>query len=94
MGMQEGWARWMVTAGGGGKRIQQGWRALDGGVLGVLLFTCHCSVPMTFYSAARAAGSRHFLREGAERMRCLLPFAWVPVSGEKMFSRPVAVANC
>jgi len=23
--------------GGGGKRIQQGWRALDGGVLGVLL---------------------------------------------------------
>jgi len=25
-------------------------------------------------------------------MSCLLPFAWVPVSGEKMFSRPVA--NC
>jgi len=27
----------MVTAGGGGRIKQQGWRALDGGVLGVLL---------------------------------------------------------
>jgi len=26
VGMQEEWARWMVTAGGGGRRLQQGWR--------------------------------------------------------------------
>jgi len=38
--VQEEWARWMVTAGGDGKRIQQGWRTLDGGVLGVLLVIC------------------------------------------------------
>jgi len=66
MGMQEGWARWMVTAGGGGRRIQQGWRALGCGVLcGILwLFVIVACVQLAFYSAASAAGPRHFDEKG------------------------------
>jgi len=60
MGMQGGWARWMVTAGGGGRRIQQGCRALGCGVLGGMLVICRRSVLVAFYSAVSAAGSRHF----------------------------------
>jgi len=61
MGMQGGWARWMVTAGGGGRRIQPGWRALGCDVLGVMLGICRRGVLVAFYSsAASAAESRHF----------------------------------
>jgi len=60
LGMQEGWARWMVTAGGGGRRIQQGWRPLDDGILGAMLVICRRGVLMAFCNAASAAGSRHF----------------------------------
>jgi len=44
MGMQGGWASWMVTAGGGGRRIKQRWRALDCGLLGVMLGICRRDV--------------------------------------------------
>jgi len=61
-GGQGGWARWVVTAGGGGRSIQQGWRALSCGVLGGMLVICRRELllAMAFYSAASAAGSRHF----------------------------------
>jgi len=32
MGVQGGWARWIVTAGGGGRRVQQGWRGAPSAV--------------------------------------------------------------
>jgi len=49
MGMQEGWAHWMVTAGGGGRRIQQGWRALGSDVLGGMLVICRRGVLVAIY---------------------------------------------
>ena len=67
MGMQEGWARWMVTAGGGGRRIQKGGGALGCGVLGGMLGICRRGVLVAFYNGASAAGPRQLLaRRGTE----------------------------
>jgi len=54
VGMQERWAHWMVTADSGGGRMQPGWRALDGGVLGSMLVSCRRVV--LFCNAAGSAG--------------------------------------
>jgi len=73
MGIQEGWARWTVTAGGGGRIIQQGCRALGCGVLGGMLVICRRGVLVAFYNAASAAGSRQFLaRKGTKHDACCM----------------------
>ena len=65
----------MVTAGGDGKIIQQGWRALDCGVLGVLLVTCLASWgPIMACHGHGAAGSRGMLHVG-EKGQSMVPVA-------------------
>jgi len=98
--MREGWARWMVTAGGGGRTIQQGCRALGCGVLGGMLVICRRGVLLAFYSGASAAGSRQLLaRKGTEHGTCCMLHVcpslclWMEETG-LAGQLPVAVANC
>ena len=84
----------MVTAGGDGKIIQQGWRALDCGVLGVLLVTCLASWG-PIMACHGAAGSRGMLERKGRAWSLLHVKArlWLEKRGLVKFSRPAAVVQ-